>query len=242
MPIPSARAANHRVWIAATAEYSLISGIVWRPRPWPRAVSRSAKTARWQGASSSPASFSRAYCAARSGAWPASASALQTAKLRRTAARRSGSSTRINRQGWLSPTDGARQTSSSSFSTSPVVADRGETGAHHAARLATRATWRGRRRRMQVRAALRSRFTSYHNTAPDAYTKEQLIQALRVNARVRHAGASAMLGVERRCPDVARRRTRRTTQQPPQPVEMRRWQSQGSRRSDGPFAPPCLLQ
>jgi hypothetical protein len=119
MPMPSARAASHRVWTAATAEYSLISGIVWRPRPWPRAVSRSAKTARWQGASSSPASFSGAYCAARSGSCPASASALQVSKLRRTAARRSGSSTRINRQGWLSPTDGARQASSSTFSIEP---------------------------------------------------------------------------------------------------------------------------
>jgi hypothetical protein len=107
MPISSARAANHRVRTAATAEYSLISGIVCRPRPWPRAVSRSAKTARWQGASSSPASFSRAYCAARSGSCPASASALQVSKLRRTAARRSGSSTRINRQGWLSPVPAA---------------------------------------------------------------------------------------------------------------------------------------
>ena len=119
MPMPSARAASHRVWTAATAEYSLVSGIVWRPRPWPRAVSRSAKTARWQGASSSPASFSRAYCAARSGSCPASASALQVSKFRRTAARRSGSSTRINRQGWLSPTDGARQASSSTFSIEP---------------------------------------------------------------------------------------------------------------------------
>ena len=66
--------------------------------------------------------------------------------------------------------------------------------------------------------------------------------ALRVNAGVRHAGASAMLVVERRCPDVAHRRTRRTTQPRPRLVEMRQWQSQGSRRSDGPFAPPCLLR
>src|SRR3984893_9263972 len=50
---------------------------------------------------------------------------------------------------------------------SPVVADRGETGAHHAARLATRATGRGKRHRMQARTASRSRFNSYHNTAPD---------------------------------------------------------------------------
>jgi hypothetical protein len=89
------------------------------PGRGPRAVSRSAKTARWQGASSSPASFSRAYCATRSGSCPASASALQVSKLRRIAARRSGSSTRINRQGWLSPTDGARQASSSTFSIEP---------------------------------------------------------------------------------------------------------------------------
>jgi hypothetical protein len=184
MPIPSARAANHRVWTAATAEYSLISGIVWRPRPWPRAVSRSAKTARWQGASSSPASFSRAYCAARSGSCPASASALQVSKFRRTAARRDGSSTRTNRQGWLNPTDGARQTSSSNFSTEPCGSGSGQTGAHHAARLATRAAGRGKRHRMQARTASRSRFNSYHNTAPD----DQLHTGLG-SAAERHRGA-----------------------------------------------------
>ena len=119
IPIPSARAASHRVWTAATAEYSLISGIVWRPKLCPWAGFRSAKTARWHGASSSPASFSRAYWAARSSSCPASACALQVSKLRRTAARRSGSSTKTNRHGWLSPTDGARQARSSSFSIEP---------------------------------------------------------------------------------------------------------------------------
>jgi hypothetical protein len=36
------------------------------------------------------------------------------------------------------------------------------------------------------------------------------------------AAASAMSGMERRCPDGARRRTRHTTRQQPQPVETRR--------------------
>jgi hypothetical protein len=56
---------------------------------------------------------------ARSGVWSARASALQAAKFRRTSARREGSLTRTNRQGWLKPTDGARQASSSSRSTAP---------------------------------------------------------------------------------------------------------------------------
>src|SRR5580692_6908842 len=48
---------------------------------------------------------------------------------------------------------------------SPGVAGRGETGAHHDARLTTRATERGKRRRMLARTASRSRFKGYHNKA-----------------------------------------------------------------------------
>ena len=47
--------------IAVTAEYSAISGMVRRPRPCPTSVVRSANTANWHGASSSPASLSAAY-------------------------------------------------------------------------------------------------------------------------------------------------------------------------------------
>jgi hypothetical protein len=59
---------------------------------------------------------------------------------------------------------------------------------------------------------------------------------------VTRAAATTMSVTERRCPDGARRRTRRTRQQQPQPVAMRRWQSRGSRRFDGPFAPQWLLR
>jgi hypothetical protein len=104
------------------------------------------------------------------------------------------SSTRINRQGWLSRTDGARQTSSSNFATEPCGSGSGETGAHHAARLATRAAGRGKRHRMQARTAPRSRFNSHHNTAPD----DQLQLGSRRTAE-RHR--RARLGLYRgRCP------------------------------------------
>src|SRR5262245_44741898 len=57
IPIPLARAASHIIAIAPTTEYSAISGIVLRPRPWPASVALSQNTARWQGASSRPANF-----------------------------------------------------------------------------------------------------------------------------------------------------------------------------------------
>ena len=50
------------------------------------------------------------------------ASALQRSKLVRTAARRTASSTMTNRQGWLSPTEGARQASWISRSKVPAAA------------------------------------------------------------------------------------------------------------------------
>jgi hypothetical protein len=67
----------------------------------------------------------------------------------------------------------------------PVVADHGEIGAHHAARLATRATGRGKRHRMQARTASRSRFNSDHNTAPDDQTQ---LRSRRVAERHRRCG------------------------------------------------------
>src|SRR6266478_4714239 len=100
---------------------------------------------------------------------------------------------------------------------SPVVADRGETGAHHAARLATRATGRGKRHRMQARTASRSRFNGDHNTASHnkLHTGRGSTAERHRRAGLGFHGADYSFAVERhrsrlRCPRLRQRPDRRT--------------------------------
>ena len=114
IPIPSARAASHRFWMAQATDARSISGMVRRPntclsRPGASAATRSSPHSRTPSTLSRMNSLSRSPSAARSSAAPPP----PAHEFARASAR---SRTRMNRHGCISPTLGARCAAASSRS------------------------------------------------------------------------------------------------------------------------------
>ena len=131
-------------------------------------VSRSAKTAIWQGALSSPASLAERI--ARRALGPGRRAPLRCRPRNSAGPLHDATDHRPGRtaKAGSAPPMARDKPVRAPPRPSPVVADRGETGVHHAARLVTRATGRGKRHRMQARTASRLRSNGYqHNQGVD---------------------------------------------------------------------------
>jgi hypothetical protein len=159
-------------------------------------VSQSAKTAIWQGALSSPASLAERI--ARRALGPGRRAPLRCRPRNSAGPLHDATDHRPGRtaKAGSAPPMARDKPVRAPPRPSPVVADRGETGVHHAARLVTRATGRGKRHRMQARTASRLRSNGYqHNQGVDVGRESRA--ANRVGLQL---GIAGPIGTHVSCP------------------------------------------